>query len=166
MGRSAAHAHTHYTRTHTLLTHSPLIPRAMPRSPQVKRLTDQQRYDVAKAYLLVEAALRIDPKTDPQADPAAHARAKAAIARHQFEALGVKTEKLDPEVAYEQATPPHPFPASLSKASCPCGTVAPAPSHCRARPPGPRRRHPAPLCRRRLASTLGGWTRRGCTRST
>ncbi|EOD33001.1 hypothetical protein EMIHUDRAFT_471617 [Emiliania huxleyi CCMP1516] len=70
---------------------------------QVKRLTDQQRYDVAKAYLLVEAALRIDPKTDPQADPAAHARAKAAIARHQFETLGVKTEKLDPEVAYEQA---------------------------------------------------------------
>jgi len=70
---------------------------------QVKRLTDQQRYDVAKVFLLVEAALRIDPKTDPQADPAAHARAKAAIARHQFEALGVKTEKLDPEVAYEQA---------------------------------------------------------------
>jgi len=28
----------------------------------VKRLTDKQRYDLAKAFLLVEAAIELDPK--------------------------------------------------------------------------------------------------------
>ena len=33
---------------------------------QVKRLTEKERLSVAKAFMLVEAAIKIDPKTDPK----------------------------------------------------------------------------------------------------
>jgi aarF domain-containing kinase len=71
---------------------------------QVKRLTDQQRYDLAKAFLLVEAAIDADPKVNPSADRAVHARAKESVVKHMFHGLGVVTRYHDTDVAYQQAT--------------------------------------------------------------
>lgn len=67
---------------------------------QVKRLSDEERLSLARFLLLVDAAIKIDPRTDAHADPAAHVRARAAIAKAVFD-LGVKTEKMDVDVAYE-----------------------------------------------------------------
>lgn len=67
---------------------------------QVKRLSDRERLDLARFMLLVDAAIKLDPRTDAHADKAAHARARACIAKAVFD-LGVKTEHSDPDVAYE-----------------------------------------------------------------
>lgn len=71
---------------------------------QVKRLTNQQRYVLAKAFLLVDAALEVDPRVNPSVDPLVHERAKESVVRHMFHGLGVVTRHHDTEVAYQQAT--------------------------------------------------------------
>jgi len=50
--------------------------------------------------LLVEAAVKVDPRTDPSVDPAVHAAARKAIADHGRE-IGMKTEKMLDDTMYE-----------------------------------------------------------------
>ena len=49
---------------------------------QVKRLTELERLNCAKAVLLVAASFEHDPRSNPEADLQAHERAKAAVAAH------------------------------------------------------------------------------------
>ena len=70
---------------------------------QVKRLTRDQRLEVCRTFVLIEAAMKLDPRANPKVDMAKHAKAKAAIVK-RFQALGFETEKMDPEVHYEMAT--------------------------------------------------------------
>ena len=70
---------------------------------QVKYLTEKQRLDTAKSYLLVQAAIRVDPRVDAAAPPRVRARARAAIAAHMT-ALGVQTEKMLEETFYQFGT--------------------------------------------------------------
>eukprot|EP00947_MAST-08B_sp_MAST-8B-sp1_P005615 g5615.t1 len=72
---------------------------------QVKRLTDQQRYDLAKSMLLVEAAIDIDPRANRQRtmtaeDEAAHAAARRSVVDHA-RATGMQTEKNLDDTYYE-----------------------------------------------------------------
>lgn len=76
---------------------------AAPHRGQVKRLSDQQRYDLAKSFLLVEAAIEVDPRTNPDVDRAVHERAKASLIRQQ-KSLGVVTKHSNPDVIYDQST--------------------------------------------------------------
>ena len=71
---------------------------------QVKKLTNEQRYKLAKAILLVKAALEVDPRTDPSIEPIVHERAKESVVRHMFNEMGVITKFLDSDVVYQQAT--------------------------------------------------------------
>jgi aarF domain-containing kinase len=71
---------------------------------QVKRLTDRQRYDLARAFLLVEAALEVDPKVNPSVDLKVHKRARESVGRHMLDRIGLVTKHRDPDVAYQQAT--------------------------------------------------------------
>jgi len=70
---------------------------------QVKTLSDKSRLDMAKIILLVNAAIKVDPRTDAHVDPAVHSRAKASVCKAMIDA-GVKTEKMDRDVLYEMAT--------------------------------------------------------------
>ena len=58
---------------------------------------------IAKTVLLVEAAIKVDPRTDPAVDPAVHARAKAALAKAMYN-LGTRTKYNDPECSYLMST--------------------------------------------------------------
>jgi aarF domain-containing kinase len=69
---------------------------------QVKRLTELERLNCAKAVLLVAASFEHDPRSNPKADLQAHARAKAAVAAHMHH-QGMKTEKMLASTAYELA---------------------------------------------------------------
>ncbi len=77
---------------------------------QVKRLETSERLHLAKGFVLVDAAMHLDPRasTDADADASAHdaeahARAVASVARHMA-ASGVRTKSMDPAVLYEMAT--------------------------------------------------------------
>ena len=67
---------------------------------QVKRLTDQQRYDLAKTVLLVDAAIKVDPRQTPDVDPQIHARARQSVVDHVTD-LGMTTKYNLPETLYE-----------------------------------------------------------------
>ena len=68
---------------------------------QVKRIDDKERLDLAKLIMLVEAALKVDPRVDPNARPEVHARARKAIATFSRE-MGMKTEKDLDDSYYDQ----------------------------------------------------------------
>ena len=70
---------------------------------QVKRISDEARMDVAKMILLVDAALRVDPKTDPNVDIRVHRRAKTALTKH-CRKIGMKTKKDLDDTYYEMTT--------------------------------------------------------------
>ena len=70
---------------------------------QVKRLTDRERLGLARVLLLVEAAIKLDPRSDRKASAVAHDRSKKNIAAAMVE-LGVRTEKNDLEVLYDMTT--------------------------------------------------------------
>ena len=70
---------------------------------QVKRLTERERLDLAKTFVLTEAAIKLDPRSaGKNFDAEAHKRAKASIFAHSKH-MGVRTERMDPQVAYEMA---------------------------------------------------------------
>lgn len=67
---------------------------------QVKRITTKERMDLAKMVVLVEAALKVDPRTDPNVDPAVHAAARKSVAKYG-RAMGMKTAKMLEATFYE-----------------------------------------------------------------
>ncbi|GMH65779.1 hypothetical protein TrRE_jg8863 [Triparma retinervis] len=67
---------------------------------QVKRITTKERMDLAKMIVLVEAAVKVDPRTDPNVDPEVHKRARISVAEHGKK-IGMKTEKMLEETMYE-----------------------------------------------------------------
>lgn len=72
-------------------------------SPIVDRLTEKERLDLAKALVLVDAAIQVDPRQDPSVDPAVHQRARTSVANAMF-ALGAQSERNDPDVHYQLST--------------------------------------------------------------
>jgi aarF domain-containing kinase len=70
---------------------------------QVKRMDDAQRLALAKAFVLVDAAIKVDPRTDATIDPEVHARAVKSVASH-CRAMGMETEKNLDETFYELNT--------------------------------------------------------------
>lgn len=70
---------------------------------QVKRLEERERLDLAKAFLLVEAAIKVDPKTNPDVPPEVHARARRSVVEHS-RTMGIQTKHDLDETHYEIAT--------------------------------------------------------------
>eukprot|EP00518_Triparma_eleuthera_P021221 CAMPEP_0197546278 /NCGR_PEP_ID=MMETSP1320-20131121/940_1 /TAXON_ID=91990 /ORGANISM="Bolidomonas sp., Strain RCC2347" /LENGTH=542 /DNA_ID=CAMNT_0043105829 /DNA_START=116 /DNA_END=1744 /DNA_ORIENTATION=- len=68
---------------------------------QVKRIDDEARLGFAKMILLVEAAIKVDPRVDPSVRPEVHERARKAIAAHA-RAIGMETEKDLDDSYYDQ----------------------------------------------------------------
>ena len=67
---------------------------------QVKRISDEQRYELSKTILLVDAAIKCDPRQTPDIDPVVHQRARQSIidyARH----VGMNTKNDLDETMYE-----------------------------------------------------------------
>ena len=67
---------------------------------QVKRLSDSQRYELAKRVLLVDAAIKNDPRQNPLVDPRIHAKAKRSVVNHAH-AAGMNTKFNLDETFYE-----------------------------------------------------------------
>jgi hypothetical protein len=70
---------------------------------QVKRMTKKQRLDTCKSYILVDAAIKVDPRVNPNVRPEVHERAKHCIATHAF-STGMKTKKMREQTAYEMVS--------------------------------------------------------------
>ena len=70
---------------------------------QVKRLEEHERLGIAQTVLLVEAAIKVDPRTDPKVDPIVHERARKAVAKSMYD-LGCRTEKNDVDTSYHMST--------------------------------------------------------------
>lgn len=70
---------------------------------QVKRLTDKERLMMSKTFVLLEAAMKVDPKTDPKVDPEVHQRAKASVAKSMYD-MGLRTKDNKVDAHYEMAT--------------------------------------------------------------
>lgn len=70
---------------------------------QVKRLTKEQRLNVCRSIVIVDAAIKLDPRSNPDVDPREHQAARAGVCK-MFLELGFRTEKNDPEVHYQMAT--------------------------------------------------------------
>jgi hypothetical protein len=49
---------------------------------QVKRLSDSQRYELAKSILLVDAAIKNDPRQNPHVNPIVHQNARRSVINH------------------------------------------------------------------------------------
>ena len=58
---------------------------------QVKRLTDSQRYELAKSVILVHHAIAVDPRQDPNVDPIVHQKARRSVINHAAK-VGMKTK--------------------------------------------------------------------------
>ena len=67
---------------------------------QVKRITTKERMDLAKMILLVEAAIKVDPRSDPNGDPEVHKKARKSVAEHGKK-LGMKTKNMFEDVIYD-----------------------------------------------------------------
>jgi aarF domain-containing kinase len=70
---------------------------------QVKRMTDQQRYEAAKIVLLVDAAIKRDPRQNPHVHPEVHSRAKAALVKFSKK-TGFNTKHNYDDTLYEMCT--------------------------------------------------------------
>ena len=70
---------------------------------QVKRLSKEQRLNTAKTVLLVDAAIKVDPRTNPEICRIVHARARQAVSDHSI-AMGMRTKKMLPETMYDMMT--------------------------------------------------------------
>ena len=67
---------------------------------QVKRISDEQRYELAKTVLLVDAAIKCDPRQTPDIDPAVHQRARQSIIDYARQ-VGMNTKNDLDETMYE-----------------------------------------------------------------
>ncbi|GMH86255.1 hypothetical protein TrVE_jg9112 [Triparma verrucosa] len=67
---------------------------------QVKRIDDEARLNVAKMIVLVDAAIKVDPRTNPDVDPEVHARAKKSVANFARE-IGMESEKMLDDTFYQ-----------------------------------------------------------------
>ncbi|GMH80428.1 hypothetical protein TL16_g08543 [Triparma laevis f. inornata] len=67
---------------------------------QVKRIDDKARLDIAKMIVLVDEAIKVDPRTNPNVPPEVHAKAKKSIANFAKE-IGMETEHMLDESFYE-----------------------------------------------------------------
>ena len=67
---------------------------------QVKRLTNAQRYQLAKSVLLVDAAIQVDPRQNPAVNPSVHQRARQSVIKHAT-AAGMNTQHNLEESLYE-----------------------------------------------------------------
>jgi len=70
---------------------------------QVKHIEKKDRISLAKCILLVEAAIKVDPRTDPNVRSEVHERARQSIYNHSV-AIGMKTKKMLPRTLYEMMT--------------------------------------------------------------
>ena len=70
---------------------------------QVKRLSKEQRLNTAKTVLLVDAAIKVDPRTNPEICRIVHQRARQAVSDHSV-AIGMRTQKMLPDTHYEMMT--------------------------------------------------------------
>ena len=67
---------------------------------QVKRISMEQRVDFAKSILLVEAALKLDPRVNENVDEDAHRAARQSVVAHAVKS-GMRTEKMLDDTFYE-----------------------------------------------------------------
>ena len=70
---------------------------------QVKRLTDDERMKLAKGTLLVQAAIKVDPKMNPNINPKIHQRAMQSVVKHSKE-IGMNTKYNYDETIYNMST--------------------------------------------------------------
>lgn len=70
---------------------------------QVKRIDERARLAVAKLLLLVDEAVKHDPRTTNQPPDDAFQRAKRAVATAMLD-MGFKTQRADPDVLYSMAS--------------------------------------------------------------
>jgi aarF domain-containing kinase len=67
---------------------------------QVKRLSTEQRLHTAKCILLVDAALKVDPRVNKSVDPLVHRRARTSVAAHARQ-MGMTTQKMLDDTFYD-----------------------------------------------------------------
>ena len=67
---------------------------------QVKRISDAQRYELSKTILLVDAAIKCDPRQTPDIPPEVHQRARQSIINYARQ-VGMKTKNDLDETLYE-----------------------------------------------------------------
>jgi aarF domain-containing kinase len=70
---------------------------------QVKRLNKKERIELSKGYLLVQAAIRVDPKLSPNIHPKIHERAVRSVANHS-KSIGMNTKYNYDETLYNMST--------------------------------------------------------------
>ena len=70
---------------------------------QVKYLSEKSRVNIAILIVLVDAAIKVDPRVDPSVRPEVHERAKACVAR-EMKRAGTKTAKMLDSTMYELGT--------------------------------------------------------------
>ena len=132
----------------------------------MKRISDKDRLNLAKLFLLVDAALKVDPRVNAAVAPEVHSRAKNAVVDFA-RAIGMKTENNLDDSYYEVRTVRQSHPPPQHPSAClSLPILAGCPPKPYPEPFGPSADARRPPARRCAACTSGAWTLRSSTRAT